>query len=619
MPAPTTVTSHPSAAEVVEAVERICGDPAFARAARLCRFLRHAVNRTLAGEADSLKESLLGREVFDRGPHFDPKADPIVRIDARRLRRKLADYYGAAGASDRIRISFHTGAYVPSFERTSGAPEAASGELVVAVLPFRNLSMSVETEFFSEGLTEALLNAAAREPNTKVIARHSAFQWSEAGLDPEALRSRFGVQKIAGGTVQTTETECRIAVHLIDTCDSSVVWSKEFRGNFGRWFDLQELVCAQTVEALRDKPAEPSRKQAGRRIAPAGDRAAYQLYLRGRHELAKGNPENYGEVLRLFAEAVARDPHLAPAWAGLAQVHGTLGLVLGHSPSEMVAKAHEYAGRALALNPREPDARVTLGLLQLFGNFDFSGALQAFTDVLDDHGEHVGARINRALYCLAGRGDLEEAEAEVRGVLEIDPLNMLAQVVLGQVLYFQHRFDEALESFQSVGEFAPEFGTARFYAMLVLLAGRDWAAGLEAFDVQARLIPYPCIHEWAQAIRALAAGDRLEALRIVDRMEPEALNDPRAISVFVDACARLDEADRAIMGLDRMFETRHFRLLHIRVDPLMIRCAAIPASKPWPGKSWRTDVTRALMPATSALCRRLFSSMPDPNSRPARL
>jgi TolB-like protein/tetratricopeptide (TPR) repeat protein len=558
----TSIAGDLSAAGILEAVERICLDPAFARATRLCRFLRHAVTRTLAGEPDSLKESLLGREVFDRGPEFDPKADPIVRIDARRLRRKLAEYYEGGGAGDAIRVSFHTGAYVPTFQRSSGAVQTASSELVLAVLPFRNLSMSVETEFFSEGLSEALLNAAAREPNTRVIARNSSFQWGEAGLDPATLRAKFAVQKIIKGSVQTHESECRIVVQLIDTRDSAVGWSREFRGDFGRWFDLQEEVCGETLQALRGRSAERRRVVQG-----SGDRTAYQLFLRGRHEMAKGNPERYGEVLRLFGEAVQRDPGLAPAWAGLAHVYAVLGLTLGHSPAETTSKAREYAGKALALNPDEPEARVTLGLLQLFLNFDFSGALQTFTHVLEIHGEHIGARTNRALYCLAAQGDLEEAEAEVRGILEVDPLNMPAHVALGQVLYFQRRFDEALEAFESVGEFFPEFAVARFYAMLVLLAKRDWVRALEAFEVQASLIPYPCIHEWAGAIRAFAGGDRASALRIIDRMEPEASRDPRAASVFVDACVRVGESDRAIAGLERMLQTRHFRLLHLRVDP----------------------------------------------------
>ncbi len=555
-------------------MERISQDPAFARAERLRRFLRHAVARTLAGEADSLKESLLGREVFDRGASFDPKADPIVRIDARRLRRKLAEYYAGPGSGEAVRILFHAGTYVPTFQRSfegrePGSPSDWTSELVVAVMPFRNLSLSVETEFFSEGLSEALLNAAAREPNFRVIARNSAFQWAEEMLDPAILRSRYAVRRIVTGSVQTHESECKIVARLIDTRDAAVCWSREFRGDFGGWFDLQEAVCRETLHALRGRPAVLREKLPARlRVSAAGrDRTAYQLFLRGRHEMAKGNPERYGEVVRLLGEAVERDPDLAPAWAGLAHVHVVLGLTLGRSPLEMTRKAREYAGRALALNPDEPDARVTAGLLQLFGDFDFTGALQAFTQVLDVHGEHVGARINRALYCLAARGDLEEAEGEVQGILEIDPLNMQAHVALGQILYFEHRFDEAVESFESVGKFSPEFAVARFYAMLALLAKRDWIRALEAFDLQASLIPYPCIHEWAEAIRAFAGGDRALALGIVDRMEAESLDDPRAASVFVDACARIGDVDRAIAGLERMFDTRHFRLLHIRVDP----------------------------------------------------
>jgi TolB-like protein/Tfp pilus assembly protein PilF len=546
--------------EILDAVERISRDPAFARADRLRRFLRHAVARTLAGEADSLKEILLGREVFDRGPDFDPKADPIVRIDARRLRRKLSEYYEGAGSGDAIRILFNIGTYVPAFRRAAEA-QPASKDLVVAVLPFRNLSVSLETEFFSEGLSETLLNAVAREANTRVIARNSAFQWGDESLDPATLRSKFAIQKIVKGNVQTFEEDCRIISQVIDTEHSTVGWSKEFRGDFKSWFDLQEEVCRYTLQALRGNPVER------RRTAPVkADRTAYQLFLRARHEMAAGNPQRYGEGLKLFAAAVEHDSQLAPAWAGLAHVHAALALA-GHSPMEMMQKAREYSLKALALNPDEPDGLVTLGLLRLFGEFNFTAALQAFTRVLDLYGEHVGARINRGLYCLAAKGDLEEAEAELRSIIEIDPLNIQAHVALGQILYFDHRFDEAIESFESVSRFSPEYAVAHFYTMLALLAKGDFVRALEAFEVQARLIPYPCIHEWAEAIRALVAGNQAAAIAIIDKMEAESAGNPLAASVIVDACVRAGEADRAIAWLELMFQARHFRLLHIQVDP----------------------------------------------------
>ena len=160
------------AAEVRDQVNRILASPEFRRSMRLQRFLRLAVERSLAGEIDQMKEYIVGREVFDRGADYDPSVDSIVRVEAQRLRRKLREYYQTHGRKDPILITFQSGSYVPAFVRVAH-PEpalvAAEAERVVtlarpnprtvAVLPFSNLSPEPEQEYFCDGITEDIINA----------------------------------------------------------------------------------------------------------------------------------------------------------------------------------------------------------------------------------------------------------------------------------------------------------------------------------------------------------------------------------------------------------------------------------------------------------------------------
>src|SRR5689334_24955180 len=130
----------------------------------MARFLRLAVERTLAGKGDQLKEYLIGVEVFDRSPSYDPRVDPIVRVEARRLRAKLKAYYDGDGRHDAVCFAFRPGGYAPEF-RFSGdeSPGEASGVAHgVAVLPFANLSANVDDSYFSDGLTEELIHALTK-------------------------------------------------------------------------------------------------------------------------------------------------------------------------------------------------------------------------------------------------------------------------------------------------------------------------------------------------------------------------------------------------------------------------------------------------------------------------
>jgi len=168
------------AAEIQDQVNHILASAEFRRSTRLQRFLRLAVERSLAGEIEQMKEYIVGREVFDRGADYDPNVDSIVRVEAQRLRRKLREYYQTRGRKDPILITFPSGSYVPVFARVAQAEPAlvaTDAERVVtltrpnprtvAVLPFSNLSPEPEQEYFCDGITEDIINAISSIPKLK--------------------------------------------------------------------------------------------------------------------------------------------------------------------------------------------------------------------------------------------------------------------------------------------------------------------------------------------------------------------------------------------------------------------------------------------------------------------
>jgi tetratricopeptide (TPR) repeat protein len=294
------------------------------------------------------------------------------------------------------------------------------------------------------------------------------------------------------------------------------------------------------------------------------NRSAYQSFLRGKHELAKASLDALSSAESHFQRAILEDANLAGAWAGLAEISSIRGLFLNQSRAAMIEESLRCARRALALDPREPDALVVIGRMQALEEFDVQGALATFTQILDTHGEHGRARLLRALYCLAARGDLEAAEGEVESVLEIDPLRLEAQFALGQVLYFQRRYDQAIRIFGTLIELAPTFAHAYFAIAMACLASGRIAELSSAHELQMQHIPYPLVDEWGEALRLHFSGASQEALAVLDRMEAAGASAP---TVVADACVRLGRLDRAVEWLEQAWDERNFRMLHLAVDP----------------------------------------------------
>ena len=226
----------------LQQLERILHSRTFQNSTRLRQFLKFLVEKTIANESHLLKETILGIEVFRRGADFDPKADPIVRVDARRLRAKLALYYQSEGATDSIRIVLQAGSYVPSFQ--TRAEERAAGEMrSIAVARFASLSPHPDDAYFSEGLTEEVLNALAQTRDVLVIAEKPAWHSS--------------ADQVVRGSVRRDGGRLRITVRLIAARDGAVAWSEQYDAEASDIFSTQENISRRIAIAI------------GTRIAPA--------------------------------------------------------------------------------------------------------------------------------------------------------------------------------------------------------------------------------------------------------------------------------------------------------------------------------------------------------------
>ena len=194
------------------------------RALRVCcRFLRFSVEESLAGNDGRLKEQIIGTEVFDRRSEYDPRIDPIVRVEARRLRAKLKAYYASLGRGDSIMIGLPKGAYLPFFKTRAAAPQGSRTSLIaasgsapaprksIAVLPFANMMQGADDDYFSDGLTEELIHLLTRIPILRVVAWSSTSKLRGREADLAGIRRQLRVGSVLRGSVRRTHERVRVS------------------------------------------------------------------------------------------------------------------------------------------------------------------------------------------------------------------------------------------------------------------------------------------------------------------------------------------------------------------------------------------------------------------------
>jgi serine/threonine-protein kinase len=236
-----------SRAAVTAQLDKILASSTFIRSKRLGRFLRFTVEQCLDGRQNSLKEYLVGVEVFNKLETFDPRIDSIVRVEARRLRSKLERYYQTEGRDDDVIIQFRKGSYVPLLMtreqlRQLGLPEDGgprAGLKSIAVGRFANLGVDPAWSHFCTGLTDEVISALTKIPGFRVMARTS--------VTGEDVRTDYVLE----GSIRKQGDRMRIAAQLIDTASSLYVWSETYERDLNDVFAVQDEISRAIVLALR--------------------------------------------------------------------------------------------------------------------------------------------------------------------------------------------------------------------------------------------------------------------------------------------------------------------------------------------------------------------------------
>jgi TolB-like protein/tetratricopeptide (TPR) repeat protein len=338
----------------------------------------------------------------------------------------------------------------------------------IAVLPFVNMSGDPKNDYFSDGITEEILNALAQVPKLKVAARTSAFAFKGKEEDLRKVGEVLDVATVLEGSVQRSGDEVRITAQLIDTRTGYHLWSEKYDRKLTSIFAVEDEISKAIADKLRVQLIGGGGQSLIR--SATADPQAHALYLRAITDIARRGPA-LKDALLLLQQATARDPGYANAWAGLSQVYELLPWYqLGDWPDSLAA-AERSAKRALVLDPQSGEAHAALANV-LRDRLDYADADREYRKAvaLSPGSSEIHNQFAQLLMAVGASADTLEHE---RIAVSLDPLAPNPRYNLGWELLAERRFPEAIAEFKAVLEHSPDYTYARFQiAFANLYAGR---------------------------------------------------------------------------------------------------------------------------------------------------
>ncbi len=560
-------------------LERILASGTFRQVDRLKRFLRFVATEALQGRGDQLKEYVIGVQVFDKNTSFDPRADPIVRVQARRLRTRLARYYRDEGADDAVVLDLPKGGYAPVFRpRDAGATArrslgaALAGQNTLTVLPLSDLSAGRDLDYFCQGLRQEIIHRLARLEALRIMT-------ASPGDDAASQRDVYpsAVAMLVTGSVRKSGDRLRTTIHLVDNATSSYLWSESIDTGCNDILAAQETVADAVVRKLEPRLLDAGRRRGGRR--PAENLAARNLYVQGRYHLSQRTDEGLHKALDFFEKAIVEDPQFAPAHSGLADAHGLMAHYGVRQPAVAWARAASSAAAAVMLDGNSAEAHTSLAHMKATQDWDWDGAAREFLVAIGLDPGYATAHHWYAMSCLVPMGRLDDALEEMRLAQSLDPVSSIVARDLAMVHTYRREFDAALEQCDQTIELNPHFSPAYWTLGVIQEQRADLDEALAAFQRAIDLAPQnPRMH--AGLARTLALSGKRK-LAIAAQRRLDAVARQRYVSPFEFATIRfaLGQTDAGFESLQKACVDRAFDVLALKVDPRFDQVAGDPRFK----------------------------------------
>lgn len=426
----------------------------------------------------------------------------------------------------------------------------------IAVLPFINMSADPEHEYFSDGISEEILNALTHVDGIQVTARTSSFSFKGKNEDIRLIGAKLGVANVLEGTVRWAGKKVRINVQLIKTTDGYHSWSEVYDRELEDIFEVQDEIATKIVSRLKEN-FEVNEKKENVVKPPTENIEAYNLYLKGRYYWNKSTPENIFNAIKTFEEAILIDPTFALPYCSLSYCYTFLGSSGIMPPAEAYPKAKDCTLKAIELDPNHAESHLSLATIKFYHNWDFDGAEISLNKAHD-----LG--LNSSLFnqvhgwFLIAKGDFDKAIEKIQQALILDPLSLPLMSTLGDAYSFAGRFEEALAQFDKIIELEPNFRRAFESRGMTYLAMGENENAIKDLEHYHKLVGHPLKGLSSLGHAYAAAGQMDKALECAEKIKLRQEKEPDVVLYmdFAFLYSGMKELDLAFQYLNKTYEQR---------------------------------------------------------------
>jgi TolB-like protein/Tfp pilus assembly protein PilF len=442
----------------------------------------------------------------------------------------------------------------------------SSEKVILAVLPFDNLSRDPDQEFFSDGLTEEMIAQLGKlnPERLTVIARGSVAKYKGSSLAANQIGTELHADYLVQGSVRRASDRVRITVQLIQVRDQTDLWAESYDRELKDLLTLQDSVARTIANQVHITLTPGGQTQLPTRISL--DPEAYEAYLKGRYYWNKRTADGLQKALIYFQQAINKEPAYGPAYSGLADCNSGLTWHGFTSPAETLPKADAAALKAIEIDPQSAEAHASLGLV-LHHRWDWPGAEAEFKRALQLDPHYANAHHWYGDY-LSVRGRHDEALLEAKRALELDPLNLMIGTWVGLRYYLARKYDHAVEQGRNALELDSNFPAAH------LLLGETYVQmglhekGLAELESAASLSGNSPLYLAQVAVALASAGRKTEALRIIAQLQAISGNPYVSPYGLAQIYAALNDKEHTFKWLQIAYDDRAVWMSYLGVDPI---------------------------------------------------
>lgn len=443
----------------------------------------------------------------------------------------------------------------------------AKSDKSVAVLPFVNMSSESDNEYFSDGISEEIINSLTRVKGLRVTSRTSAFSFKGKNLDVREIGEQLNVNTVLEGSVRKAGNRVRITAQLIKISDGFHLWSENFDRQLEDIFEVQDEIAAKITEELKRR-FDISTQKSTHSESPVNNIEAYNVYLKGLWEWNKSSPRGVRNAIENYRKAIELEPQFALAYSGIAGGYAYLGATGQMLPMKAYPLAKEAAKKALEIDDKQAESHLALAVVRMFYEWDWRGARESFKMAID---LNPGSAQIHSLYSmyLQAIGKFDDAIREARVAARLDPLAMPIQQGLGRALFAAQRFEDAEQIAKHILNLDDTFRSAHEYLGWTYLAMGKNDQAIASFERYQEMTGNELYGQAGLGYAYAVSGYRDKAKKCLERIQKRQAMEPDKLFLLDSTVilVGLERWDEAFESLEKLIEQRMGVIVFLATSP----------------------------------------------------